>query len=75
MREFVVYHRYETAAELALLNEIWELKPVFANYLLQQEKLLFKQCNGAKVTKRYSSATSPNSSPSATRTSVRCQEF
>ncbi|WP_161886003.1 integrase catalytic domain-containing protein [Marisediminicola antarctica] len=54
------YHRYDTPAELTLLNEIWELDRVFTNYLLPQQKLVFKQRNGAKVPKRYDVATTPH---------------
>ena len=60
VRELVGYLRYDTPAELALLNEIWELDRVFTNYLLPQQKLVFKQRNGAKVTKRYDKATTPH---------------
>ena len=60
VRELVGYLRYDTPAELALLNEIWELDRVFTNYLLPQQKLVFKQRNGAKVTKRYDTATTPH---------------
>lgn len=34
--------------------------PAFANYFLPQQKLIFKQRNGAKVTKRYDTATTPH---------------
>ena len=60
VRELVGYLRYDTPTELALLNEIWELDRVFTNYLLPQQKLVFKQRNGAKVTKRYDTATTPH---------------
>jgi len=60
VRELVGYLRYDTPTELALLNEIWELDRVFTNYLLPQQKLVFKQRNGAKVTKRYDVATTPH---------------
>lgn len=60
VRELVGYYRYDTAAELAKLNEIWALDAVFTNYLLPQQKLIFKQRNGAKVTKRYDTATTPH---------------
>ncbi|GAB3795130.1 DDE-type integrase/transposase/recombinase [Humibacter antri] len=60
VRELVGYHRYDTDAELALLNEIWELDRMFTNYLLPQQKLVFKQRNGAKVIKRYDTATTPH---------------
>jgi hypothetical protein len=36
VRELVGYLRYDTPAELALLDEIWELDRVFTNYLLPQ---------------------------------------
>ena len=42
------------------MNQIWELDRVFTNYLLPQQKLVFKQRNGAKVTKRYDVATTPH---------------
>ena len=42
------------------MNEIWELDRIFTNYLLPQQKLVFKQRNGAKVTKRYDTATTPH---------------
>jgi hypothetical protein len=45
---------------LEKLNQIWELDGVFTKYLLPQQKLIFKQRNGAKVTKRYDTATTPH---------------
>ena len=33
---------------------------MFTNYLLPQQKLVFKQRNGAQVTKRYDTATTPH---------------
>ena len=42
VRELVGYLRYDTAAELELLNEIWELDRIFTNYLLPQQKLIEK---------------------------------
>ena len=60
VRELVGYYRYDTAAELAKLNEIWELDAKFTNYFLPQQKLIFKQRNGAKVTKRHDTATTPH---------------
>lgn len=60
VRELVGYYRYDTAAELAKLNEIWTLDAVFTNYFLPQQKLVFKQRNGAKVTKRHDTATTPH---------------
>jgi hypothetical protein len=60
VRELVGYYRYDTAAELAKLNEIWALDAQFTNYFLPQQKLVFKQRNGAKVTKRHDTATTPH---------------
>jgi len=60
VRELVGYYRYDTAAELSKLNEIWALDALFANYFLPQQKLVFKQRNGAKVTKRHDTATTPH---------------
>ena len=60
VRELVGYLRYDTASELALLNEIWELDRVFTNYLLPQQKLIFKQRHGAKVAKRHDRASTPH---------------
>jgi hypothetical protein len=42
-----------------LLNEIWALDMGYTNYLLAQQKLVFKQRDGSKVTKRYDRATTP----------------
>lgn len=60
VRELVGYLRYDTASELAKLNEIWNLDRVFTNYFLPQQKLVFKQRHGAKVTKKYDTATTPH---------------
>jgi len=60
VRELVGYYRYDTPAELAKLNQIWELDALFTNYFLPQQKLIFKQRRGAKVIKRYDVATTPH---------------
>jgi transposase InsO family protein len=56
VRELVGYLRYDTPAELLLLNEIWEKDRVFTNYLLPQQKLISKERHGAKVTKKHDTA-------------------
>ena len=56
VRELVGYYRYDTAAELDKLNEIWALDAAFTNSFLPQQKLVSKQRNGAKVTKRHDQA-------------------
>ncbi|XAS66523.1 hypothetical protein V3C33_13625 [Micrococcaceae bacterium Sec5.7] len=59
VRELVGYLRYDTAAELDKLNEIWELDRVFTNYLLPQQKLIEKQRHRAKVTKKHDAPSTP----------------
>lgn len=59
VRELVGYLRFDTPAELKVLNDIWELDQVYTNHLLAQQKLSFKQRNGAKVTKRHDRAQTP----------------
>jgi hypothetical protein len=59
VRELVGYLRFDTEAELAVLNRIWDLDRIYTNYLLAQQKLVFKQRQGAKVTKKYDRAMTP----------------
>lgn len=59
VRELVGYLRFDTDTELEVLNAIWELDRHFTNYLLAQQKLIFKQRDGAKVIKRYDRAQTP----------------
>jgi transposase InsO family protein len=59
VRELVGYLRFDTEAELTVLNRIWELDRIYTNYLLAQQKLIFKQRHGAKVTKKYDRAVTP----------------
>ena len=68
VRTVVGYHRYDTAAELALLNEIWALQSQMTNYFLPQQKLISKVRDGAKVTKKYDKATTPHR-----REAARCR--
>ncbi|MGO3523808.1 MAG: integrase catalytic domain-containing protein [Brevibacterium aurantiacum] len=60
VRELVGYLRYDTPAELDLLNEIWELDRIFTNYLLPQQKLISKTRRGAKVSKKHDAPTTPH---------------
>jgi len=59
VRELVGYLRFDTEADLGVLNRIWELDRIYTNYLLAQQKLVFKQRHGAKVTKKYDRAMTP----------------
>jgi hypothetical protein len=65
VRELVGYLRFDTEAELGVLNRIWELDRIYTNYLLAQQKLVFKQRHGAKVTKKYDRASTPFARTSA----------
>ncbi|MBC2590748.1 hypothetical protein H0B42_20200 [Rhodococcus aetherivorans] len=60
VRTVVGYHRYDTSAELFLLNGIWVLQSSLSNFLCPQEKLIPKVRDGAKVTKKYDTATTPH---------------
>ncbi|MFN2538717.1 MAG: transposase family protein [Mycobacteriales bacterium] len=59
VRTVVGYHRYDTGAELLLLNKIWVLQSLLTNYWLPQQKLISKVRDGAKVTKTYDKPTTP----------------
>ncbi|GAB2473584.1 DDE-type integrase/transposase/recombinase [Luteococcus sediminum] len=59
VRRCVGYHRYDTARELTLLNQLWELESTMTNMFIPQQKLVSKTRVGAKVTKRYDTATTP----------------
>ena len=60
VRIVVGYHRYDTEAELLLLNKIWALQSKLTNYFLPQQKLVSKVRVGAKVSKKYDTATTPH---------------
>jgi len=60
VRIVVGYHRYDTPAELLLLNKIWTLQSQLTNYFYPQQKLVSKVRHGAKVTKKYDTATTPH---------------
>jgi Integrase core domain len=60
VRTVVGYHRYDTSAELLLLNRIWVLQSKVTNYFYPQQKLISKVRDGAKVSKKYDIATTPH---------------
>ena len=60
VRTVVGYHRYDTEAELLLLNRIWVLQSKLTNYFYPQQKLVSKTRVGAKVSKKYDRATTPH---------------
>lgn len=59
VRRAVGYHRYDTPAELALLNKIYALLRLQTNFFAPSQKLVEKHREGAKVTKRYDTAQTP----------------
>jgi integrase-like protein len=59
VRTVVGYYRYDTAAELLLLNEIWQLQSRLTNYFYPQQKLVSKVRQGAKVSKKHDKAATP----------------
>ncbi len=60
VRTVVGYHRYDTPAELLLLNKIWVLQSLMTNYFYPQQKLISKIRDTAKVIKKYDRATTPH---------------
>lgn len=60
VRGLVGYMRYDTPAELEILNEIWKLDWQFTNLLLPQQKLISRERVGAKVIKRHDAARTPH---------------
>jgi hypothetical protein len=59
VRQLVGYLRYDTDAELDLLNKIWTLQSLIGNHFYPQQKLISKVRDGAKITKRYDRAQTP----------------
>ena len=59
VRTVVGYHRYDTASELLLLNEVWQLQSGLTNYFYPQQKLISKVRHGAKVSKEHDKARTP----------------
>jgi hypothetical protein len=60
VRQVVGYHRYDTAAELELLNRIWAAQAQLTNFFYPQQKLIAKHRVGAKVTKTHDLAATPH---------------
>jgi transposase InsO family protein len=59
VRQTVGYHRYDTPAELELLNRIWALQSLATNHFAPQQKLVSKERRGAKVIKKYDTPATP----------------
>jgi hypothetical protein len=59
VRQTVGYYRYDREAELELLNRIYTLWRLYANFFLPQMKLVEKIRDGSKLTKRYDRPRTP----------------
>lgn len=60
VRSLVGYLRYDTTAELKILNQIWALDQRFTNLICAQQKLISRERVGAKVIKRHDPAQTPH---------------
>ena len=59
VRRAVGYARYDSAAQLRLLNELYGYLRLYTNYFQPVMKLLSKERNGAKVKKKYDEPKTP----------------
>lgn len=59
VRYAVGYARYNTPAELAVLNQLYEQLRLERNFFAPQQKLISKTRNGSTVSKRYDQARTP----------------
>lgn len=71
VRQSVGYHRYDTAAELELLNRIWALQGQLGNHFGPQQKLVKKVRTGAKISKTYDLPATPYQRVLADTSTVR----
>lgn len=60
VRQMVGYHRYEGAADVKLLNELYDVLRLWFNFFNPQQKLVSKTRSGARVTRRYDTAATPH---------------
>lgn len=74
VRQTVGYHRYDTAAELELLNRIWALQGRLTNHFGPQQKLVQKIRTGAKISKKYDRPATPYQRVLADEGTVRPSE-
>jgi hypothetical protein len=59
VRQFIGYRRFETDEQLALLAEIHPLLARYHNFFLPMMRLVSKERQGSKVTKKYDIAMTP----------------
>ncbi len=56
----VGFAAYDTPAKLLLLNKIWTLQSKLTNYFYPQQTFVSKVRDGANVTKKYDTTTTPH---------------
>ena len=59
VRRHVGYQRFDTEAEVQLLNQLYEQLRLYVNFFLPSQKLLEKIRQGSRVRKRYDQARTP----------------
>jgi hypothetical protein len=59
LRRFVGYRRYETEAQLKIIQEMLKLVELYVNFFQPSMKLIEKHRVGAKVKKKYDTAKTP----------------
>ena len=59
VRQFIGYRRFETDEQLALLQEVYPLVMAYHNFFSPMMRLVGKEREGSKVTKRYAAAVTP----------------
>jgi hypothetical protein len=59
VRQFIGYRRFETDEELALLQKTYPLVMRYHNFFCPMMRLEAKERDGSKVTRRYTTATTP----------------
>ena len=59
IRQFIGYRRFETDEQLTMLREIYPLVTAYHNFFSPMMRLIEKERDGSKVTRRYSTAVTP----------------
>ena len=61
--QYVGYDRYESAAALVQMRKVYELLRLYVNFYQPVMKLIGKEREGSRVTKRYDEARTPLGGP------------
>ncbi len=59
VRTVVGYYRYDTASELLLLNEIWQLQSKLTNYFAPPAETDIQSPHRGQVSRKHDKATTP----------------